>query len=122
MTDTSLTTSGGRKGGVRFQKGNQAAKGRKNPAFRLREVVRKATKPADVKTVFEQLANKARQGDLTAIKLFLAYAVGEPSQVIDLTHHAGEVNIPAAVQALLASGASLAAEMQLDIQYLGEKT
>jgi hypothetical protein len=104
----------------RFGPGNQAAKGHRSPAVKYRDVVRKATKPGDVKAVFEQLAAKARAGDLAAVKLYLAYAVGEPNQVIDLTHHVGEVDIPAAIQALLASGASLAAELQLDVEYLGQ--
>ena len=104
----------------RFKAGNKAGANRNPKGYIMRETIRKATKLSDVKAVFEQLAAKARDGDLAAMKLYLAYAVGEPSQVIDLTHHAGDVDIPAAIQALLESG-SLAAEMRLDVQYLGEK-
>ena len=118
MTESLATTDTARP--WRFQPGNKAAVGRRTLAIKMREAVRKATKPADVKAVFEQLAEKARAGDMAAVKLFLAYAVGEPSQVIDLTHHAGDVDIPAAIQALLESG-SLAAEMRLDVQYLGQQ-
>ena len=118
MSD-SLTTTGNDHP-WRFQRGNKAAVGHQASGFKLREAVRKATKASDVKAVFEQLAIKAKNGDMAAVKLFLAYAVGEPSQIIDLTHHT-TLDIPAAVQALLASSASLAAEMQLDVQYLGEK-
>jgi hypothetical protein len=116
----SLTTTANDKP-WRFQRGNKAAVGHQASGFKLREAIRKVTKPADVKAVFEELTIKAKAGDMAAVKLFLAYAVGEPSQIIDLTHHT-TMDIPAAVQALLASSASLAAELQLDVQYLGEKS
>lgn len=119
MSDSLATTANDKP--WRFQRGNKAAVGHQVPGFKLREAVRKATKASDVKEVFEQLAVKAKNGDMAAVKLFLAYAVGEPSQIIDLTHHT-TMDIPTAIQALLASGASLAAEMRLDVQYLGEKT
>jgi hypothetical protein len=102
----------------RFQPGNKRAALRRPKGFAMRDVIRKATKASDVKEVYAKLAAKAREGDAVAMKLYLAYAVGEPNQVIDLTHHVGEVDIPAAIQALLASGANLAAELQLDVEYL----
>ena len=112
-----LPTAPKRRGKL-FQPGNQAAKGRRNPGEKLREMVRKATKQSDVKAVYAMMAEKARAGDPYMTKLYMSYAVGEPQQVVQVTHKDDKVDIPAAIQALLASGASLAAELELDVQFL----
>ena len=124
MSENPLTTEVGQKpkgpGKKLFQPGNQAAKGRKNPLFRLRQVVRTATKASDVRAVFLQLAKKAKGGDMQACKLFLSYAIGEPNQTIEVTHHDGVVDIPAAIQMILSARVELEAELQLDVEYLGQ--
>jgi hypothetical protein len=101
----------------RFQRGNKAAVGHQVPGFKLREAVRKATKASDVKAVFEQLAVKARNGDMAAVKLFLAYAVGEPSQMVDVIHHGGDVDIPAQLQEMLKS-ADIEMMLAVNAKYL----
>ena len=87
-----------------FQPGNQAAKGRrKSQTEQFRDTLRKASTPAQVKAVWVATKEKALAGDLGAIRLFLSYAVGQPSQMIDVTHHDVGLNIPAQIKAMLAA-------------------
>jgi len=120
MNDLALPTPAKRIGRP-FVKGNQAAVGRRGDGgATMRCVIRKATKQADVRAVYAMLAVKAKAGDMTAAKLFLAYAAGEPSQMIDLTHHAGDIDLSAQIHALWTSGEILVREMAADAALTAE--
>lgn len=62
----------------RFQKGNKFGKG--NPYAHqiaaLRSSFLRAVTPADMEEVVASLLNKAKSGDVAAIKLFLSYTLG----------------------------------------------
>ena len=77
-----------------WARGNQAA--RNNPgtngSARLRRMVRACTTEEDVKAVFATLRGLAIGGDVQAIKLYLAYTIGQPVTQVELSGPDGEPN------------------------------
>jgi hypothetical protein len=80
-----LPTDTGRDSQGRFTKGNPGGPG--NPYYRrqaqLKRLLLASVTDADVQSVMQVLLGLARGGDLAAIKLFLEYTVGKPTQEVD---------------------------------------
>jgi hypothetical protein len=82
----SLTdTTSGRDEKGRFAKGNPGGPG--NPYTRqtaqLRQAVLETMNETEVRLITQRLLTLALQGDLQAIKLVLAYAIGKPDKVVN---------------------------------------
>ena len=75
----------GRDARGRFTKGNPGGPG--NPytrqVARLRQALLEALEPEALREVVAALVRAARQGDVPAAKLLLAYAVGRPREMAD---------------------------------------
>lgn len=75
----------GRDGKGRFSKGNRGGPG--NPftrqAARLRQAALDAVSDDDIRATIAALKEKARAGDVAAIKLLLSYTVGKPTEAIN---------------------------------------
>jgi hypothetical protein len=75
----------GRGPGGRFAKGNKFGRG--NPFARqvanLRQQFYDAITPDDMREVAHKLVEQAKGGDPAAMKLFLAYALGQPGEAVD---------------------------------------
>jgi hypothetical protein len=82
----------GRSAGGRFAAGNAFAKG--NPQARrmaeLRRVFLDASSPEILTAMSKKLAMLALEGDVQALKLYLSYTLGQPTQAIELTGADGE--------------------------------
>lgn len=52
-----------------------------------------ASTPEDVKLVIENLKSKALGDDIQAIKLYLAYYLGNPKETIETTHTLNDFDI-----------------------------
>ena len=82
---TTPSATPGRDANGRFGKGNHGGPG--NPFARrtakLRQAALAAVSPGDIREIFQVLKDKARQGDVPAIKLLLAYTVGTPTAATD---------------------------------------
>jgi hypothetical protein len=70
----------GRRSNGQFAKGNRLGQG--NPmagrAAKLRSALLRSVSEADVKAITKSLVQAARDGDVAAVKLLLAYTVGQP--------------------------------------------
>jgi hypothetical protein len=75
-----------------FARGNTLAKNNAgaNSAARLRRMVRACATEDDVKSVFTTLRTLAVGGEVQAIKLYLAYTIGQPVTQIELSGPDGE--------------------------------
>src|SRR4051812_47398225 len=75
---STATTQRDEKG--RFRKGNRGGPGnpytRQTP--RLRQAALEAVSEDDIHEIFNVLKDRARQGDVSAIKLLLSYSIGKP--------------------------------------------
>src|SRR5689334_10197691 len=89
-TSTQSTTAetpptGGRDGKGRFTKGNPGGPG--NPFARrvaaLRTALLEVVTEDDIQEAAKRLIEKARQGDLAAIRLLYAYTLGKPAATVD---------------------------------------
>jgi hypothetical protein len=88
---TTIETNGrpeavqGRESNGRFAAGNKGGPG--NPfarhTARLRKMLLETVSDDDMRAVFQKLVELARGGDVTAIKLLLAYAIGKPTDAVD---------------------------------------
>jgi hypothetical protein len=69
----------------RFVKGNPGGPG--NPFARrlaaLRKALCEAVTEADIQALAEQMLLQARYGDVAAVKLLFAYAIGKPADAVD---------------------------------------
>ncbi len=83
--DTSHKDKGDRDSRGRFVAGNKGGPG--NPFARrtaaLRQAMLDAVTPEDVQAIVRQMIQKAREGDVAAARLVLAYAVGKPDRAVD---------------------------------------
>src|SRR5919204_3026793 len=79
------TTTKGRDANGRFAEGNPGGPG--NPYTRqtaqLRQAVLETMNETEVRLITQKLLTLALQGDIQAIKLVLAYAIGKPENVIN---------------------------------------
>src|SRR5262249_29749638 len=79
------SSSSGRDAGGRFAKGNPGGPG--NPYTRqtaqLRQAVLETMNETEIRLITQKLLTLAREGDIQAIKLVLAYAVGKPQNVVN---------------------------------------
>jgi hypothetical protein len=77
----------------RFGKGNQFGKGG-NPYLRrihqLRQKLLDCTTEQDIEQIIATLRKQSAEGDVASIKLWLEYALGRPSQSIELSGLDGE--------------------------------
>jgi hypothetical protein len=75
----------GRDGRGRFTAGNRGGPG--NPFARQTAALRRAllavVTPQDIEAIARMLVERARGGDLVAVKLLLLYAVGRPAEAVD---------------------------------------
>jgi hypothetical protein len=75
----------GRESNGQFEAGNKGGPG--NPfarhSARLRKMLLETVTDDDMRAVFGKLIELARGGDLGAIKLLLAYAIGKPAEAVD---------------------------------------
>ncbi|HEY1859535.1 MAG TPA: hypothetical protein VGG61_04230 [Gemmataceae bacterium] len=82
---TSPSGRSGREASGRFAKGNTGGPG--NPFARKTAALRRAFCEAvtedDVRSLAQQLLVKAREGDLAAVKVLFAYAIGRPTEAVD---------------------------------------
>jgi hypothetical protein len=102
-----------------FLPGNVAARGRSRKRASLAETFRACATVADQRAVFKVLRDAALAGDMAAVRTYLEYVVGRPDTTIHTPDLAGP-SLPDAIQALLAAGANLEAEIKLDAQFLSE--
>jgi hypothetical protein len=83
--DTPNTNPTNRDEKGRFRKGNPGGPG--NPFGRqvakLRQIALEAVSEEDLRAIMEVLKEKARQGDIAAIKLLLSYTVGKPQPAVN---------------------------------------
>jgi hypothetical protein len=83
--NTPAAASPGRDANGRFAKGNPGGPG--NPfarrTARLRRAFSEAVSEEDLVAVVQTITRKAKEGDLAAAKLLLAYVVGKPGPVIE---------------------------------------
>jgi hypothetical protein len=79
------TPSVGRDASGRFTKGNRGGPG--NPFARqvaeFRKAIIEATTPEKIQAVVAKVEQKALEGDLAAVKIYLAYTVGRPTAAPD---------------------------------------
>jgi hypothetical protein len=84
-TSTSNPATNDRDEKGRFRKGNPGGPG--NPFARktakLRQIALEAVSEEDLRSVIEALKEKAKQGDVAAIKLLLSYTIGQPQPAVD---------------------------------------
>jgi hypothetical protein len=75
----------GREASGRFAKGNLGGPG--NPFTRRTAALRRAfcesVTDEDIRSLAQQLLVKAREGDMGAAKVLLAYAIGKPAEAVD---------------------------------------
>jgi hypothetical protein len=71
----------------KFAKGNRAASGNPNTKrmHDLRRSILDATTPEAVLAVMAKLLDLAKEGDVTAARVWLEYTIGKPSQAIEIT-------------------------------------
>ncbi len=83
--DGPIPDKGGRDHRGRFAPGNKGGPG--NPYARrtalLRQAMLDAVTPEDIQAIVRQLIQKAREGDVAAARLVLAYAIGKPDKATD---------------------------------------
>jgi hypothetical protein len=81
----SANQANGRDAQGRFAKGNAGGPG--NPfarrMARMRSVLCAAVSEEDIEAVTRMLVERAREGDVAAARLLLAYAVGQPAEAVD---------------------------------------
>jgi hypothetical protein len=94
MSDTSTPswygTGAGRGPGGQFLHGNQIGVGSSGPksakrAAALRRSLLDATSEDDLKKAWATLTTLAHGGDVVALKLYLAYVIGAPAQVLEVS-------------------------------------
>jgi hypothetical protein len=79
------TAQSGRDGKGRFARGNKGGPG--NPFNRrvaaLRQLLVERVSDDDLAAIVDRLVQKAREGDVSAARLVLSYAVGRPTSAVD---------------------------------------
>jgi hypothetical protein len=77
----------GRLEGGLFAKGNRLAKGNKNARrmSELRQTLLGAVDEVKLVQAFQKLQDLALAGDLAAMNLYLGYAIGKPTQAVEVT-------------------------------------
>jgi hypothetical protein len=84
-TATEPAANSGHDSRGRFTKGNKGGPG--NPfarqAAQMRKVLLECVSEDDLRLMMQRLVEKAKEGDLQALRLVLAYAVGRPGPAVD---------------------------------------
>lgn len=81
-----------RQGNGRFTKGNKAAVGRSSQASKRLELgraLRAVVTPDEIAAIGRKLVELAKNGDIDAARLVLAYAIGQPPKHADEPKHVG---------------------------------
>jgi hypothetical protein len=56
---------------------------------KLKKLFREYADEEDVKELFDVLKEKAKKGDMDAIKVLLSYLIGKPKEEVDVNHYGG---------------------------------
>lgn len=87
-----MAVTNGRRADGKFTHGNTCALGNgvSRRVLKLRARLLKSVSPEDFDRVFRKLTSLAADGDMTAIRTYLEYTVGRPTQALTLAGPAGE--------------------------------
>jgi hypothetical protein len=109
-------------GNGKFKPGNKGGAGgnfhaRKVASFRA--AVYRAATIGRIRKIADKLLELAEAGDLAAIRLALAYTVGEPAQVVELHTHDQAAEVSTYVQAVLSDPDAIAAHKRIAERLIG---
>jgi len=105
-----------------FTKGNRKAVGQGNRVLHKRKMLGAALYYAatskQMQRICHALLRQAEEGKMEAIKLVLAYTMGQPAKEVNVTT-TGTIDVTASVKAVLASHSDLLAALRVDESALG---